>query len=42
MGLYPAEAVLNGNREKMIDFCIDNDILIDNTFFAQNDPQSQL
>jgi hypothetical protein len=31
-GLYPAESIYNGNGYKMINFCIDNDILIGNTF----------
>lgn len=33
IGLYPSESIYKGNGDKMINFCIDNDILIGNMFF---------
>jgi hypothetical protein len=36
IGLYPAQSIYNGNGDRMINFCIDNHILIGNMFFPHN------
>jgi exonuclease III len=36
---YPAESIYNGNGDKIINVCIDNDILIGNTFLPHKKVQ---
>ena len=36
ISLYPADSIYNGNGDRMINFCIHNDILIGNIFFPHN------
>jgi hypothetical protein len=36
MGRYGGESIRNTNGERLIDFCINNGLLIGNTFFSHN------